>query len=348
MPVISANDLRERVFEVLCAANVPEDVARQVGYSLVESNLVGHDSHGVMRVPQYIDGVQKGDLKPKAETRIIRESASTALLDGGHNFGQVVAARGMEIAVAKAREHDMAAVVLGNCDHTGRIGEYVVMAAEQGLVGLCISNGSLPGGLVAPIGGAGRALGANPMAWGIPAGKKKPIFFDFATSAASAGKIHVAADKGQEIPEGWLLDKEGHPTRDPNQLSEGGVMLPFGGHKGYALSVMIELVCGGLSGMGFPLQPEYKWEQAAVLVALSIRAFRPLEEFVGMISDFAERLKSTPRAPGCDEILLPGEPEWRCKEERELIGIPLPEVTWRRLSETAKTLGVDWPDHAAE
>jgi uncharacterized oxidoreductase len=297
-----------------------------------------------MRVPQYVEGIRKGELKPRAELRTVRETASSALLDGGHNFGQIVAARGMEMAIAKTRRHDVAVVVLTNCDHTGRIGEYVVMAAEQGLMGLCVSSGSLPGGLVAPIGGAGRALGANPIAWGIPGGEGRPIFFDFATSVASAGKIHVAADKGEDIPEGWLLDKDGRPTTDPGQLSEGGVMLPFGGHKGYALSAMIEMVSGGLSGMGFPLQPGYEWEQAAVLMALRIEAFQPLDEFRRMISDFTKRLKETPRAPGCEEILLPGEPEWRSKEVREHTGIPLPEVTWRHLAETAKLLNVDWPE----
>lgn len=186
-----------------------------------------------------------------------------------------------------------------------------------------------------------RALGANPLAWGIPGGTgSKPIFFDWATAAASHGKISVAADKGQRIPPGWLLDKEGRPTQDPNDVFADGVMLPFGEHKGYALSVMVELLGGGLSGVGFPLTPGYTWDQGSVLIALNIEAFQPLAEFRQAVADFAQRLKATPRAPGCEEILLPGEPEWRCMEERERSGISLPEVTWHRLDETSRSLGL--------
>lgn len=152
MAVIMADELRKQVTEILCAADVPEKVSRQVAHSLVESNLVGHDSHGVMRVPAYVRGIQAGTLKPTGEIRAVRESAATARLDCGHTFGQVALRQGMELAIAKARQHDVATVVLGNCDHTGRIGEYVVMAAEQGFMGLAISNGSVPGG----IGGAVR------------------------------------------------------------------------------------------------------------------------------------------------------------------------------------------------
>jgi uncharacterized oxidoreductase len=233
-------------------------------------------------------------------------------------------------------------IVLQHCEHTGRIGEYVVQAAEQEMMGLVFCNGSVPGGLVAPFGGTGRALGANPIAWGIPRDGGPPIFMDFATSVAAQGKLQVAADKGEEIPAGWLLDKDGHPTRDPRDQFEGGVLLPFGGHKGYALGVMIELLGGGLSGAGFPLLPGYKWDQGTVLVAVNIEAFQPLEHFKRMVAEFSERLKATPRAPGCEEILLPGEPEWRCKASREREGIPLPENTWARIRETAGSLGLDW------
>ena len=342
MPNISAPELCRRVSDVFCAADCPPAVSRRVAESLLEANLTGHDSHGVIRVPYYVQSVQSGRVQPHSEVRVVRETATTAVLDCGHNFGQVGAARGVEVAVAKARAHDMAVVVLQNCNHVGRLGEYVVMAAEQGLMGMMACNGLGQGGLVAPFGGIGRALGTNPIAWGVPGVNGRPIFMDYATSVSAQGKIQVAADKGEELPEGWLLDKNGQPTRNPHDQFDGGVMLPFGRHKGYALSVMVELLAGGLSGAGPVLLPDYPRVQGTMLWAMNIEAFQPLDAFQDMAADFSRALKDTPRAEGCDEILLPGEPEWRSKAERERTGIPLPQKTWDRLVETATALGVAW------
>jgi uncharacterized oxidoreductase len=342
MVVIHAPELRDRVFDILRALDCPEAVCSRVACSLVESNLVGHDSHGVMRVPAYATAIKAGTLKPHSPIRVVKQTASTALLNCGHNFGHVGAAEGMEIAVAKATHHDIALVVLQACGHTGRLGEYVVAAAEQGFMGMIFCNGSLPGGIVAPFGGTGRALGSNPLAWGVPGGDGKPVFLDFATSVVAQGKIQVAADKGETIPPGWLLDKDGRATRDPREQFDGGVMLPFGGHKGYALGALIDLAAGGISGAGNPLQPDYSWSQGTLLVAVRIEAFQPIEDFERMVADYAIRLKATRRAPDCEEILLPGEPEWRCKEVRGKTGIPVPDKTWGRLRETALALGVEW------
>jgi uncharacterized oxidoreductase len=342
MVIVSASDLRRKVYEIFNAADCPEPVSQRVADSLVESNLTGHDSHGVIRVPWYVRATRSGRVDPRGEIRTLRETASTALLDCGQLFGQVAAARGMELAIAKAREHDIAMVVLWHCAHTGRLGEYVVMAAEQGFMGLMTCNGLSQGGLAAPFGGIGRALGANPIAWSVPGGNGRPIFLDYATTACAQGKIQVAADKEQELPEGWLLDKNGQPTRNPRDQFDGGVMLPFGGHKGYALSVIVELLSGGLSGSGPALSPDYQSDQGTVLIAVNVEAFQPVDEFRQMAADFASGIKATPRAPDCDEILLPGEPEWQCKAQRERDGIPLPEKTWERIGETAASLGLAW------
>jgi len=342
MLLISSQELRGRIYEIFCAAGSPSPIAERVADSLVESNLTGHDSHGVIRVPSYIEGIRKGTLQPNGHIQVVRESATTALLDCGWTFGQVACSRGMEISISKAREHDIGMVVLHHCNHTGRIGEYAVTAAEQGFIGLVFCNGSVPGGFVAPFGGIGRALGANPLAWALPREREKPIFLDFATSIVAHGKIMVAADKGEKVPEGWILDKEGRPTTNPRDMLEGGPLLPFGGYKGYCLSVLIELLGGGLSGVGFPLVPGYKWDQGTALIAIRIEAFRPREEFHRMVEEFVGQLKSVPRSPDCPEILLPGEPEWRCKAQREREGIPLSEATWDRVKETAKSLGLKW------
>ena len=341
MIVVPAQDLREQVAALFCAIDSPEPAARRVAESLVGSNLVGHDSHGVMLAPPYVRGIQDGYLNPKGEIRIVRESASTALLDCGFTFGQVAAKYAAELAMSKAAEHDLGMVVLCQCNHVGRLGEYVTQVAERGYVGLMMCNGPSPRGIVAPFGGIGRAMGTNPIAWGIPS-QTDPIIVDFATSVRAWGKIGVAMDKGELIPEGWLLDKHGQPTTDPNACKDGGVLLPFGEHKGYGLGIVVELLGGGLSGVGPTLLRQAGQNQGTVLMAVNVEAFGPQDEFEEMVTEFSKRIKEIERAPGCDEILVPGEPERRSKVERERAGIPLPEKTWERLKETAASVGLEW------
>ncbi len=340
MLTIPAQELRQSVFAIFHAAGASRSVAQRIADSLVESNLVGHDSHGVLRVPEYMERIQGGTLQLHGEVKIVHETAATALIDCQWNLGQVAVPQGMDLAIAKARATGVGMVVLGHCDHTGRVGEYVVSAAQQDMIGQLICNGSLPGGIVAPYGGARRALGANPIAWALPVADRPPLFFDFATSAVAHGKLQVAADKGELVPEGWIIDKAGHPTRNPHDQFDDGAILPFGGHKGYALSVMIELLGGGLSGAGFPLLPGYRWDQGTVLLAIDIAAFQPVAEFKAQAATFVSALKATPRAPGVDEILLPGEVEWQTKAVREQQGIPLPEVTWARIQAAGRAVNV--------
>lgn len=340
MMTIPAPELRNVVFEIFSQAGAPVVVAQRIAESLVESNLVGHDSHGVLRVPEYVERLQTGALQLHGVIKIVHETAATALIDCQWNLGQVALPQGMALAITKARATGVGMVVLGHCDHTGRVGEYVVSAAQQEMIGQLICNGSLPGGIVAPYGGARRALGANPIAWALPVADRLPLFFDFATSAVAHGKLQVAADKGELVPEGWIIDKLGRPTRNPHDQFDDGAILPFGGHKGYALSVMIELLGGGLSGAGFPLLPGYRWDQGTVLTVIDIAAFQPVAEFKAQAAALVAQLKATPCAPGVDEILLPGEVEWRTKARRERDGIPLPEVTWERIKEAASRVGV--------
>jgi len=339
--VIPAQDLREQVFALFCAADSPEPAARRVAESLVGNNLAGHDSHGVMMAPPYVQRIVDGHLNPRGEIHVLRESASTALLDCGFTFGQVAARHGMELAMSKAAEHDVGMVVLCHCNHVGRLGEYVTMAAEGGYVGLMICNGPSPRGSVTPFGGLGRALGTNPLAWGIPS-KTYPIVVDFATSVCAWGKIGVAMDKGEPVPEGRILDKHGRPATDPNVLRDGGFLLPFGEHKGYGLGMVVELLGGGLSGVGPTMLRQDGQDQGTVLMAVNVEAFGPLDTFEGMVAEFSQRIKAIDPAPGYDEVLVPGEPERRSQAERERTGIPLPEKTWERLRETAASVGLEW------
>ena len=187
-------------------------------------------------------------MNPHGEIKIVRESATTALLDGGLNLGIVAMHKATEIAMDKARDHDLGMVVVRNSAHTGRMGEYVVRAAENGFMGLVFGTGAMPGGTVAPYLGISPRFNSNPIAWGVPAGHHPPVFFDFATSAAAVAKLMLAQDKGQPIPAGWLVGPDGKPTTDPGDWQRGGALLPFGGHKGYGFLFLIELLSGGLVG----------------------------------------------------------------------------------------------------
>jgi LDH2 family malate/lactate/ureidoglycolate dehydrogenase len=337
---ISAECLRAIVGRVFEGAGAPQSVAERVAWSLVESNLVGHDSHGALRVGWYVHSVRNGTADPRAQSCVVHESATTALLDGHRSFGQVALRQAMDRAMDKARTHDVGMVAVHNTFHTGRMGEYVVQAAEAGFMGMVFGSGAAKGGTVAPYLGTSCALNTNPIAWGVPAGKYPSVFLDFATSVCAQGKIQAAMDKGLPIPEGWLLDTEGNPTTDPGEQRKGGALLPFGGHKGYGLGFLIEVLAGGLTGAGCAATASYIPDFATILMAVNINAFQPLDQFRHMVDDLVEAIKAGRRAPDVEEILVPGEPEWRTRERRLREGLDLPDATWRRIVDTGKDVGV--------
>ena len=336
---IAPQRLQEILTTIFIAAGA--DVgAEQIAESLVENNLVGHDCHGAMRVEMYTKMMDAGRIDPRGQITAVRESATTALIDGGLNFGILVARQAMDMAMAKAQEHDLGMVVARNCGHTGRMGEYVVRAAQEGFIGIVMGSGSARGGTMAPFGGIDRAFNTNPISWGVPAKEHPPLFFDFATSAVAYGKIQVAQDKRIAVPEGWILNAEGQPTTDPDDLGKGGVLLPFGGHKGSALALMVELLSNGLTIATCSPLTSYEPDFTMMLMAIRIEAFQPLEQFCCMVDETIDAIKAGRKAPGVEEILVPGEPEWRIREQRLRDGIDLPEGTWQRIVASGARYGV--------
>jgi len=344
MLTFAPDRLRQVGRAIFEAAGAPPDIARRVAEALVDANLAGHDSHGVIRIPQYLQDIKQGLIVPDARPRVLRETASAALVDGCWAFGQVSAAFATDLAIDRARQTGLAAVGLVRANHIGRLGEYSARAAVAGVVAI-VTAGGFGGRGAAPYGGAGVAFGTNPISLGFPGGDGEPdVLVDFATTAVAAGKIRVAQAKGEPLPPGCLIDREGRPTTDPEDYYRGGMLLPFGGHKGYGLAVAIELLGQCLTGADAFAEegrggPVYG-RSGTLILALDAGLFRPREEYARAAGAFLRRVRSVPPAPGFAEVLLPGDPERRAHEARSQRGVPVPEATWEAIREAGRGLGL--------
>lgn len=334
IPAAALQELTSRLFMQLGA---PEHIAADVARILVGANLAGHDSHGVLRLPIYLQHIQEGKLDPAAEPVIVEEDATTLKIDGQNGFGHYTARRGMALAIAKARQSKISCVTFTRINHIGRLGEYAEDAARAGCLGITtVGNGSRDFGRTAPYGGAQYRLGTNPIAVGVPTGDAFPFVLDFATSIVAEGKIQVARSKGLDMPPGYLFDKQGQPTVKTADFYDGGCMVPFGLHKGYALSLFICL----LGGLGAPFDPEKAAMGGCYMQVLNIDAFTPLADYQRNVRMFLDAMKATPLAPGFDEVLVPGEFEERNRRQRLANGVEIPETILGQLQQWADKLGV--------
>ena len=346
MPVIHAEQLQDFVQQMFLAATTSAETAGLVAQSLVNTNLTGHDSHGVVRVPQYIDGLRNGSINPQGTPHIVHETAVLAHVDGDWALGQVAAAFAIETAIAKAKEHGLATAGIFNCAHVGRLGEWTERAARQNMVGLGFCNGGRAGGFVTPFGGAGRRLGTNPIAASFPLAGREPLLIDFATSAVAEGKIRVARNAGTPVAPGLIFDAQGQPSTDPDELYDGGMLLPAAGHKGYGLALMMEMLGGVLTARGCSVFDGFHTGNGVLFIVLAADAFRPMTDYLVDAGRLTEAMLDTPPAPGSEGVLLPGDPERRTMANRRAQGIPLDENTWQQLVASAQGLGVTAPDLA--
>lgn len=244
MPILGYEPLETLAREIFQAIRVPRDGAAWMAKLLVRANLRGHDSHGVIRIPQYIASWRKGEANPTAEPQIVQEGPATALMDGNLGFGQIVARHGMEVAMEKAAAVGVSTVGVFNSNHIGRLADYTEMALARDMLAMLAVNAGGAGQRMAPWGGRAPRLSTNPIAFACPAGSAPPISFDIATTVAAEGKVRVKRNRKEQMPLGWVLDAEGRPTGDPNALygNPPGTILPAGGHKGYCLALMIEVL----------------------------------------------------------------------------------------------------------
>lgn len=324
------------------------DDARLVAASLVDANLKGYDSHGVMRVPYYVQAIKDGEVVPGAELTILSEGPSRIVADANWGLGQVQAMRLLGALAAKAHQTGLGLGTMTHSGHIGRLGEYCEKSAAEGLVSMLMVNSHGGAVRVAPPGGKAPRLSTNPLAIGVPH-DGAPLVLDFSTSATAEGKVRVKKIAGQPVPEGWLIDNEGRPTTDPSTLygNPPGAILPMGGaqaYKGFGLGLMIEILTGALSGGNCAKEVPYpKKGNCVFLLLISPVQFGGAGHFESEVSQLADYVRSCPRTEGCREIILPGDPERRLAAERARDGIFLDDENWRALLKLAEQLKVHVP-----
>lgn len=329
-------------------AGLPKSTVDLFADSLVEADLRGIDTHGVVRVPAYVEGYRRGYLNPRAELREVRARGAVRVYDGDNGLGGIVGQQAMDIAVDLAAEHGVGYVAVRNSNHAGMLAHHVLRAVDRGMVGYFVSNGPP---VMAGWGGRDPLISNNPMAYGFPAGQYPPVVLDMACSAIARGKLRQAAQNDTPIPEGWATDEEGRPTTDPH-AGMRGLVLPMAGHKGYGLAVVNELLSAVLPGALLSAEVSSaflvegaealdSWRVGHLAVALDIEAFLDRHDYLRRTDELIGRCKASRPAPGLPEVLVPGEPEWRHREERLREGVPLSATTRALLDRAAAGWGIE-------
>lgn len=334
MPIVQADRLSRIGSALLRAAGASDEEAGAVAVGCVNANLAGHDSHGVIAIPTYIDRVKAGHIVPGATWTIVQESPTTTVIDGHWGFGFHVNAKAMALTIEKARTANVAACTVFRQSHVGRLAAYPMMAMREGMIGLATADSGRSPKHVAPFGGREPRLGTNPISIAVPSDLEAPFYLDMATSAVAAGKIALAVARSEQVPKGWIIDAAGRHTTDPRDYRKGGALLPLGGTEGYkgsGLAAMVEVLCGLLTGLGFGVEPTGRHNDGCFMAVFNVAAFRPLQDFKKEVAEFARYLKSTPPSEGSNGVFYPGEVEYLREQERRRNGIEVEDATWDKL-----------------
>ncbi len=337
MPNIQHAKMRQLAASIFTAAGATAEESHIVGDALVEANLEGHDSHGVVRISEYVGWMEKGLINVGAHVTIDHEGDAFAVIDGNWGWGQVVAKEAMDVGIQKASRAGVGTISVRRCCHIGRAGDFVHQAARQGMAAFMFVNTHGAGKLVAPHGGRERRLSANPIAAAIPRPSGDPILMDISTCAIAGGKIQVALNSKKSIPPNCVLDAQGQPTTNPADFfgPPEGALLPMAGHKGFALALVGDILAGGLSGAGLSRPEANRVANSFLAVVIDVDRFRERGAFDKEIDNLEAYVKSSKLATGFSEIMIPGEPERRERANREKNGLPLDDQTWREICETA-------------
>jgi LDH2 family malate/lactate/ureidoglycolate dehydrogenase len=327
---------------------VPEDDARRAANTLIEADLRGIDSHGISRLDRfYLQGLQSGRINTRADWKVAQETATTARIDADRGLGLMVGTHAMEIAIEKAKEYGCGFVTVGNSRHFGASGVYATQPLEHDMIGISMTN---TGPIVLPAGGRESRLGTNPIAVAVPVSSGAPFIFDAATSVVSAGKFETYHRQGKRAPEGWAVNDDLEPVTDPARGVTARKILPLGSdlehssYKGYGLAMVVDILCGILSGMGPGLslggQPG-AFQSAHFFGAWRVDAFWDAKQFKEMMTDYLETMRQTPPAPGVDRVMSPGDIEAENKADRLKNGVPLYPDVVENLKDIAQRMEIE-------
>ena len=340
-----ADELSRLTNEILRATGASKQHADIVAEHLILANLRGVDSHGVWHIPRYVKAIRAGEINLKSEPAIVEETSLRTLVRGGWAFGHVVARFGMEIAIKKAKDLEVAVVSVGQTHHIGRLGHYSEMAAAEGMISMVWAGGQgAEKPAAVPYGGSKPIFHTNPIAIGLPTGREVPIIVDFATSATAGVKVINAYNRNEKLALNCIVDKDGNSTTDPKDFMEGGAHLPFGGHKGYALMLVTEFLGRIFSGADDGAKCDYSEplfrRHGVTMMVFRADLFQPFSIYAQRADKMVQCIREVPPAPGFREVLLPGIPEDRAQAYRQENGIPIADDIWDAIGETALSLGV--------
>ncbi len=336
---LPAETLEKVSFELFRAAGASEAEAREVAVQLVNANLSGHDSHGFIRVIQYLAQVRQGGIKPGGEVKVVAETPATAQIDGNWNFGQVVAGKATELAIEKAKKVGVGVVAARHLGHLGRLGWYSEKVAAAGMAAYCLVGSGGGSAIVVPYGGTKPRLSTNPISFAFPSDLGGPILLDFATSVAAEGKLRVYRARKHELPPLWIVNAEGKPSTNPDDFYHGGALLPMGGtvgHKGYCLAFMVEIMGGIMTRDGYNDGTKKTFSNGFFITAWDLKSFISQETLKAEIAELTKFIKTSPKAEGVDDILYPGEKEVKTRKERKAKGIEIDDYTLGRVQEEIK------------
>lgn len=345
MKYISALQAQTFIANTLYAVNVPLEDANQVANLMVQSDMVGADGHGIFRLPAYVKRIKAGGINLHPNIHLEREQGATALINGDNALGHLVMNRAVELALEKVKQHSVCWIGSHYGNHSGAASVYVRKLAEQGYIGIYMAVGNA--NHMAPWGGIDLLLSTNPIAIAVPAGDEPIVLLDIATTVAAYGKVKLAAQKNESIPEGWMIDRTGKPITDPKKSGDGS-LVPIGGYKGYGLAVMIGLLAGSLNdaavGKGtidFNAHHDLVTNTGQTIIAVDPSAFGDKVLFIERVIQLVDELKSSAKLPGVDRIRVPGEGAAKVMQERASVGIPISEALLESLNKCAEECGVE-------
>ncbi len=341
MPIFTEMKLTQICLKMLQSVGVSNAEAEIVTKSMIDANLVGHDSHGIIHLPKYIQGIMDSSIRLDAKVEIERESPSIAVLNGNWGLGPVIATRAMELAVQKAGQTDISSVAVRNCNEVGRLGGYGLVATEQKMISIISVNDHGSGQCVVPHGGIEARLSTNPIVYAIPVVGQEPIILDMSTSVVASGKVQIKKNRGESVPEGWIIDAEGNPTTNVDDFygPPPGALLPLGGiasHKGFGLSLIVDILSGALGEAGCSREGASRIGNGFFVITIKVGSFTDFSTFSQEVDRFIKHVKSTQKSSGVEEIHIPGERGFRERDQRYRNGIFIEEETWGQIQATAE------------